>query len=251
MSNYRKDYTSNEQLLLYSQVEGICPICTKPLWYEKSGQIYKKYQIAHIYPLNPSLKEIDLLKDEKRLNSDVNSLDNVIPLCYDCHVKFDKPRTVEDYQMLYKIKESLILKSKIISSYSLFNIEDEIRVVLHKLNLDNGELAKLEYSALKVEQKADNSLPLLLKRQIKNDVTEYFLFIQNIFAEIDKDTPDKFNTLAMQIKSFYFKCKQSTKNQEEIYQNIVEWIHNKTGRYSLRACEIITSFFIQDCEVFS
>lgn len=251
MSNYRKDYTPNEHLLLYSQVEGICPICTKALWYEKAGQVCKKYQIAHIYPLNPSQKEVDLLKHEKRLSSDVNSLDNVIPLCYDCHVKFDKPRTIEEYQMLYKIKESLILKSRIMSSYSLFNIEDEIRVVLHKLNFDNGELAKLEYSALKVDQKADNSLPPLLKRQIKNDVTEYYLFIQNIFEEIDKDTPDKFNTLAMQIKSFYFKCKQSTKNQEEIYQNIVEWLHDKTGRYSLSACQIITSFFIQDCEVFS
>jgi hypothetical protein len=251
MSNYRKKYSTNEQLILYSQVEGICPICTKPLYYKKCGQVHKKYEIAHIYPLNPTHTEINILKNEKRLSDDVNSLDNVIPLCLECHEKFDKPRTVEEYQTLYKIKKSLILKNKIMNVYSLFNIEDEIRVVLHKLNLDNGELTKLEYTALKIDQKANTSLPPLLKRQIKNDVTEYFKFIQNIFVEIDRETPNKFNTLAAQIKSFYFKCMQSTSNQEEIYHSIVEWLHNKTEKYSLRACEIITSFFVQDCEVLS
>lgn len=251
MSKPRKSYTSNEQLILFSEVESICPICTKPLRYEKAGRIEKVFEIAHIYPLNPTAEEIELLKDEKLLSEDVNSLNNVIPLCPSCHEKFDKPRTVEEYRKLYKIKESIILKSKIMNSYSLFNIEDEIRLVLHKLNLDTGELAKLEYNVLKVEQKANDTLPPLLKRQIKSDVTEYFLFIQNIFEEIDKDTPDKFNTVAAQIKGFYYKCKQSTQNQEEIYRSIVEWIHNKTNRYSLRACEIITAYFVQDCEVFS
>lgn len=69
------------------------------------------------------------------------------------------------------------------NTYSLFNIEDEIRVVLHKLNLDTGELTKLEYTALKIDQKANSFLLPLLKRQIKNDVTEYFNFIQNIFVK--------------------------------------------------------------------
>jgi hypothetical protein len=191
------------------------------------------------------------LKNEKRLSIDVNSLDNVIPLCLDCHEKFDKPRTIEEYRMLSKMKESLIQKNKIMNTYSLFNIEDEIRMVLHKLNVENGELVKLEFNALKIKQKTNDSFPPLLKKQVINDVTEYFMFIQNIFFEIDKETPDKFNTLAMQIKGFYFKCMQTTRNQEEIYHSIVNWINNKTGKSSLRACEIIVSFFIQDCEVFS
>jgi hypothetical protein len=251
MTNVRKVYSPNEQLLLYSQVEGICPLCTKPLYYEKGRKIYKKYELAHIYPLNPSSDEEILLKNEKKLSKDVNSLDNIIPLCLDCHEMFDKPRTVEEYRRLFQIKESLIKKSSIMNSYSLFNIEDEIREVLYRLDLDTGELVRLEYSVLKVDEKSDSSLPPLLKRQIKSDIIEYFNFIQDIFIEIDKETPDKFDTLAMQIKGFYFKCKQTTKNQEEIYRSIVDWIHNKTGKHSLRACEIIASFFIQDCEVFS
>lgn len=251
MSNYRKNYTDNEKLILYSQVYGICPICTKPLYHEKAGNIYKNFEIAHIYPLNPTSEEEKILENEKRLNDDVNSLDNVIPLCPDCHVKFDKARTLEEYESLYKIKEMLIRKSKIMSVYSLFNLEDEIKIVLHRLKIQDGELAQLEYKALKVEEKANATLSPLLKKQIKNDITEYFKFIQNIFSQIDKETPDKFNTLAMQIKSFYYKCKQATQNQEEIYHIIADWLYNKTGKFSVRACEIIVSFFIQDCEVFS
>ncbi len=251
MANDRKVYTDNENLLLYSQVEGICPICTRSLYYEKGGKIYKKYELAHIYPLNPKPDEELLLRNEKRLSSDVNSIDNIIPLCLDCHEKFDKPRTVEEYRLLYHIKELLMKKSKIMNIYSLFSIEDEIREVLSRLEVDNGELARLEYTALKVEEKADSTLPLLLKKQITNDVIEYFKFIQDIFVEIDRGTPNKFDTLAMQIKGFYYKCKQTTQNQEEIFRSIVDWIHSKTGKHSLRACEIIASFFVQDCEVFS
>lgn len=251
LGNDRKSYTENEQLLLYTQVEGICPICTEPLNYTKGGRVFKKFQLAHIYPLNPSKIEEELLKDEKWLSVDVNNMDNIIPLCLNCHEKFDNPRTISEYQMLYKIKETIMQRSKISNTYSLFNIEDEIREVLKKLNIDNGEMAKLEYTALKVEQKANDSLPPLLKKQIIQDVTEYFKFIQDIFLEIDKSVPEKFNTVAMQIKGFYCKCKQTTQNQEEIYRSIVNWIYNKTGKYSLRACEIVVSFFIQDCEVFS
>ena len=250
MSNDRKGYSPNENLLLFSQVEGICPICTKSLSYEKLGNIHKQYELAHIYPLNPSTKEMILLQDEKMLSVDANNIDNIIPLCLNCHEKFDKPRTVEEYQMLFKIKMALINKEKMNNTYALFNVEDEIREVLTRLELDFGELVKLQYTALKVEEKSDGTLSKLLKKQIINDVIDYFNFIQGIFVELDKVTPDKFNTLAAQIKGFYWKCRQTTQNQEEIYRAIVDWIHNRTGRYSIRACEIIVSFFVQDCEVF-
>lgn len=251
MGNYRKKYTANEQLLLYSQVDGICPLCARPLYYKKGGNVYKKFEIAHIYPLNPTKEEFDILKNEARLSDDVNDLDNVIPLCTDCHEKFDKPRTVEEYKKLYKIKKHLIERDNVKDVYSLFNIEDEIRNVINKLNTEENESVKLEYNVLTIDEKANDTLPLLIKRQIKNDVTDYFNFIREIFFEMDKETPDKFNTLAMQIKSFYYKCKQTIGNQEGIYTNITEWLYNKTDKSSKRACEIIVAFFIQDCEVLS
>lgn len=75
--------------------------------------------------------------------------------------------------------------------------------------------------------------------------------IKKIFLDIDKNTPYKFNTIAAQIKSFYYKCMQINNNQEAVYYALVNWIDEKTNHYSKMACEILVAFFIQDCEVFS
>ena len=174
-------------------------------------------------------------------------------LCQRCHHIFDHPRTVEEYKDLYSIKINLIQKNKIKDTYALFNIEDEIRDVLRRLNdVDFNEINTLDikYDVKRVDEKANASMPSLIKRQIKNDVADYFVFIKGVFSEIDKETPDKFDTVALEMKLFYTKCKQITINQEIIYERIVDWLYNKTGKNSKKACEIITAFFIQDCEVF-
>lgn len=254
MTNKRVSITENKQLLLYEQVDGICPLCLKPLYFIKENRIEKRFEVAHIYPLNPTQEEKELLKNEIRLSDDVNSLDNLIPLCLNCHEQFDKHRTTEEYKMLLNVKSKLIEESKIKNTYCLYDLEDEIRNVIKQLedtNLDFNELRTLEYKVLKVDEKANSSLPNILKKQIKNDIRDYFLFIQEIFSKIDKENASKFDTLAMQVKGFYHKCMQTTQNQEQIYMSLVTWINKKTGYHSQKACEILVSFFIQDCEVFS
>lgn len=57
--------------------------------------------------------------------------------------------------------------------------------------------------------------------------------------------------IAVEIKSFYLQTMLINDNQEFIYYSLVNWLNNKTGNYSKRACEIIVAFYIQDCEVFS
>lgn len=106
-------------------------------------------------------------------------------------------------------------------------------------------------TSLKVDEKANDTLPYVLKRTIKNNVVDYFDFIRKGFADIDKVTPYKFSTIAAQIRSFYCKCMQINNNQEVIYYSLVDWLDEKTNHYSKVACEILIAFFIQDCEVFS
>ena len=108
MSNKRKTFSSAQNVALVTQVNRICPLCDTPLFYMKNGKSYKKYEIAHIYPLNPKVDEIQLLKGEERLSDDLNHENNLIPLCKSCHIKLDKPRTLYEYRDLIKIKKSLI-----------------------------------------------------------------------------------------------------------------------------------------------
>ena len=53
MRTKRKSFGENTNIVLFNQVDGICPLCDTPLIYEKSGSKFKKYELAHIYPLNP------------------------------------------------------------------------------------------------------------------------------------------------------------------------------------------------------
>jgi uncharacterized protein YbaR (Trm112 family) len=252
MAKQRKKINPVGEHKLFNQVDGICPLCTQPLYYEKNNKTEKKFQIAHIYPLNPSDNEKIILKNVPLLSDDDNSLDNLIPLCSNCHGQFDKPRTVEEYMKLYKTKSKLIEEEKIRGEYHAYDIEDEIRDVLQLLSTDLGEeLQKLNYSALMIDLKVDNTIQPILLKKMKNEITDYYVFIRKQFAEMDKQEDGTFDLIASQIKSFYLKIKKITQNQETIYNSIAEWLYNKTGKRSLEACKVVVSFFIQDCEVLS
>lgn len=252
MGNNRKNINPAGDHKLFNQVDGICPICSEPLYYEKGKKTYKRYEIAHIYPLNPIDEEKKLLDKVPRLSDDVNLLDNLIPLCLNCHEQFDKPRTVEEYMRLYQIKSKLIQADKIRGEYHSYDIEDEIRAVLKLLSTNlGGELEKLDYTALKVDQKTNDTIqPLLLKR-IKDEISDYYVYIRQQFVEMDKNSDGSFDLIAGQIKSFYLKMKKITNDQETIYNSIADWLYNRTGKRSLEACKVVVSFFIQNCEVFS
>jgi HNH endonuclease len=252
MSNPRKKIGEGRERILYAEVDGICPLCTRPLQFKKNGKVYKCYEIAHIYPLNPTPKELNTLKDEPRLGSDVNDIENLILLCTDCHERFDKERTVQEYREVFAIKEKLIHQNQIKDVYYSFTIEGEINHIISVLYSGLSEdVAKLNYSALKIDDKTDHSMPQILKRRIKDDVSDYYLLIKDKFSEMDKNDPGTFDLIASQVRSFYLKTKKVTNNQEEIFNIVAEWLHTKTGKHSFEASKVVVSFFIQNCEVFS
>ncbi|WP_346355576.1 ABC-three component system protein [Azotosporobacter soli] len=253
MQDNRRDFTENEKMLLHTEVKGRCPLCGDILTHAKNNKINKTFEVAHIYPANPRHDEVVLLANEERLSADVNDMKNVIAVCRKCHRIFDTPRTVEEYRKWFRLKKKLIQDAEVKSAYAVFNIEHEIRFVLERLNEQflESEIVPLSYNSLKVDQKANNTLPYVIKQSIKRDVVDYFDYVRRIFIEIDKNTPYKFDTLAAQIKGFYSKCMQINQNQEYVYNALVDWINEKTDSYSRKSCEIIVAYFIQDCEVFS
>ena len=250
--NSRKNFSENTQQFLYDEAKGKCPLCLYSLTYEKNNKLYKDFEIAHIYPLNPTKDEIELLKDEIRLGN-VNDLTNLIALCPNCHNQYDKPRTIEEYRNLVKIKQRLLKNNEILKYYSSFYIEEEIANIIENivncdLNEDNEELS---FKLMTVDNKTNNSCPLSLQKHIKRNVAEYFNYIRSLFTEIDKNIPGKFDAIASQIKSFYKKCQMTNSNQEWIYYQLVDWLCSKTQTTNKISAEIIIAFFIQDCEVFS
>lgn len=253
MSDNRRNYSDNEKIMLYAEVNAECPICSKKLMNEKNGRYYKLFEIAHIYPANPTKNEIKILEGVEKLDSDVNSLKNALAVCPNCHTEFDKPRTVKEYNNWLSIKKNLIAKNKIRDSYSLYTIESDISKVLSSLGEwdDIDPLTPLCYKSLKVDDKVNKTIPYITKKKIKDDVVDYFYFIQSIFSEMAIEVAHKFDRIASQVKNYYWYCLEITQDQNQIFELMVNWLNEKTSFYSKRACEIVISFFVQNCEVFT
>lgn len=249
----RKQYGAAQNVALTSQVDGVCPLCDEPLFYKKGGKSYKSYEIAHIYPLNPTQAEIDLLKNEERLSQDVNDEDNLIPLCLGCHGKFDKPRTVEEYRQLVAIKKRYIARSGQENLWSEHHIESDIRDVIEALyeeNFVDVSAIEISYEPSTIDEKVDNTISRPTVRKIKNNVSDYYTLIKTHFSEIDKSNPNFSDIVSLQVKTYFLKQQQLGLDKQAIFDNLVSWVNVKTKPRSIDAAEILVSFFVQNCEVF-
>lgn len=250
--NSRIKPSPNLNLELYDEVNGLCPKCYKPLIDYKNKKKTKLFEVAHIYPHSPRPHEIELLKHEFRLNNDSDHEDNLIALCRDCHKIFDNPRTIEGYREIVTIKQEL---QKISLQKKLWyenKIDTEINDVISALVTFSGDQsAQLSLTAMKVDEKVNGNLnfPILLK--IKNYVQFYYTYIQSIFAELDRQKPNTSEVIFSQIRTYYLKLKKLGYDLNQIFKSMTDWISTLTNNKNNEVAEIMVSFFVQNCEVYS
>lgn len=248
----RKKPTENMGLVLFDEVGGICPKCTKPLMKKSKGQMTKLYEVAHIYPNSPRPHEIELLKAEAKLSEDVDDESNLIALCRDCHKIFDNPRTIEGYREMVSIKKELQRLSSLKKSWFDNSIDDEIKKVIASLASFSGEsLEELSLEAITVDSKSDETLSGLVKLKIKNNVRYFYSDIKSKFAELDKAMPYTSDTIYCQVKTYYLKLKKQNLDQTQIFSALTDWVKNTTDCKNIEVSEVIVSFFVQNCEVYS
>jgi transcriptional regulator NrdR family protein len=246
----RKKYTPNEYIILYNEVDGLCPLCGIKLMYEKGNKLNKRVNLAHIYPHSPTEEEKELLKGVEKLSDNLEDIKNIICLCPNCHKHFDKPRTLEDYNKLLNIKKNILKENDIKDTFQDYKIEDDIKKILNKLtNDDIATDIELKYDPKVIDKKLNNTIPSITKRTIKSNVSEYFHIIRHELQNLDAITPNKATKIATQIKSFYLETSEKTEIQETIYNGLIEWLHSNTN-INKNASAIVISYFIQNCEVF-
>ena len=226
MKENRKTFTENDKLVLFSEVNGVCPNCPNTLMYNKNKKNYKRFEIAHIYPLNPKPEEKELLS-EQILSTDPNSLDNLICLCVDCHTQFDKPRTVSEYRKLSILKKSLIKKNKEKEIWNNTKLEKEIFEIIDFLSDEEFDISSkdiLNYDPKTIDSKIDDSITFLTKRNIHRNVQEYYTPINTKFSELDKLAPLTTETISAQIRTQYLTLSKKNSNREAKRKFLMEWL---------------------------
>lgn len=253
MANRRRKLSSGEEMALISQVSRACPLCDELIFYTKeNGRTQRGYEIAHIYPLNPTAEETRLLKAEERLTVDPNHIDNLIPLCLKCHGQFDKPRTREEYRELLSIKRSHIRREQLQSLQARYPLEREIQEVMSALYEEHIDISTLDlsYDPKTLDQKLNNSITRPTKRIIHHHVKDYFQYIRRKLLEFESSNPTAAELISSQIRTFYLSQKGCAVSQEETFKNVVSWMVSKTNPSTADAAEIVAAFFVQNCEVF-
>ncbi len=245
----RKNPDSNEWMLFMEEVNSQCPKCGKKFLYTANSSIMKGAEIAHVFPNKPTPSEKEILKDVEVDGDSSESFENKIALCKDCHDAYDAHKTVDSYNEMLELKRRLNLELKAKKMLSGENIEDELTAVIKSLSCANNEdlegAERMRYDTLQVSQKVD--IPYLCKR-IEGDVTSYYPFCRKKFKEI-ADAGDKFTIICLSVKKNYLKLKAQGLDKEEIFEQLTDWLESKThaGR---NACEIMISFFVQNCDVY-
>lgn len=237
---------------LFNEVDGFCPICSSPLHAKKKGgKRARIFDIAHIYPLNPSLEEFKLLVNEEKLSHDVNHEDNLIALCKNCHKKYDTYKQVSEYRDIVALKKRLQEQSCIKDILSDFQIDDEIRIILDNLTtLEIDEPIELELTPKKIKDKIGVNLFSDITRKIQNNINDYYPYVKEQYALLEKEHPYISDSIASRFKTNYLHLKRNGYSYHQIYENLTNRLHKFTNNASLESCYIVVAFHIQNCEIF-
>lgn len=250
----RDNYSDNEHSILYAETGGCCPLCTQPILFKKHGskKPNKGYEVAHIYPLNPTQAQAIALVGYP-VPQDINALENVIALCPTCHTKYDKDFKLDELIKLKEIKDGYLSEAKAKETASQHKIEEEVYGILDAItgfDFDETSLGPTKFDVSTVDKKLKTGMSPLQKHEIKMYAVSFYVRIRDYIRTLEQQDQASVKMLQNQINSFYLAMnKQNPENKDLVFKYVAQWISSKTNKPNL-AARVLTSFFVQNCEVF-
>lgn len=242
---------SNDFYFLH-EVHQTCPLCGKKLWKKNRGKILNRYRVVKIYP-----DDLDT-EFEKKFNviaprpTDPLSVDNQIALCPDCAENYLLDPNEDTYKELLQKKGSLsrMMKEQEVSSES--TIEAEIVDVIKAVSevTSPGQLQPF-HEVLSLDEKFTPE-NFNLKGTVEDWVNRYYSYVEQHFSIDGTNSNAKYDVIRAEVNTIYLKYKDLGMNQQEICDEIADWMLSKNGledEYST-ASHIVVAFFIQNCAIF-
>lgn len=238
-NTYNKGKKANNPSKQYSpklllETGGFCPKpgCGRPLY---SGENNK----------NDTFYEVVIIDS----SGDIDKDQNQIAICPQCAAEFNATRDASTLEDLKTVKAKIVNQTEAKRRSSAENLDDEIRAVLDKIeSFSTDEVTTLSYDPVKIENKIGKSNGLL-QQKILSQATTYYSFIKEVSQQLSSEGKMNFDRIAVQVKLRYLNESKHSSSQSDIFYAIVKWFETKTSG-SFEACEIVTSFFVQNCEVF-
>lgn len=254
MAAVRTDYGLNEHSILYDETDGCCPLCTSPIMFRKtaSGRLNKGYEIAHIYPLNPTPAQTLALVG-RSVPTKINALENVIALCPSCHRRYDKDFRLDEMDKLRKIKDAYLADAKAKATIHDHTIQQEVYSILDSISALSSEdldIPPASFDASTVDKKLRVGMSPLQKNEIKTYAVTFYVRIRDKIRLLEQNDQVAIRILQNQVNTYYLEMhRQNPDNKYAVFNFVAQWISKRTGR-PLLAAKVLTAFFVQNCEVF-
>jgi hypothetical protein len=254
MATARKDYSENEHSILYSETSSGCPLCTNSILFRKIGskKINKGYEVAHIYPLHPTPAQALALAGHPA-PPDINSLENVIALCPSCHRKYDKDFQVSEMIKLRAIKDRFLAEAKARATIAEHTIQEQVYAILDRitaLGSDELDIPPTRFDASTIDNKLRTDISPLQKLEIKTNAVTFYVRIRDHIRALEQNDQLAIRILQNQVNTYYLAMqREHPNNKDAVFNFVAQWISTRTQR-SLLAAKVLTSFFVQNCEVF-
>jgi hypothetical protein len=151
---------------------------------------------------------------------------------------------------MVELKRYILSRSKQAKLIDDHLLESEISRIIDALEHEDTGDDDLSLDPKELNEKINDTMSRLTRERIKQNVSSYFPFIRRKLQALESETPNSSVLLSTQVKSFYLQQAKLTKSQQLIFTNIAEWIKHRSSSTSGEASEIITAFYIQNCEIF-
>lgn len=250
----RADVNDTVKMSLLCEVQGLCPLCNRSLVITRGKKIIRVFDVAHIYPLNATSHEIDILRGEEVLSENIDCEENFIALCKECHKIYDTKKTVGEYRQLVEIKRNINKAKALAETWDRQTLHKDISVVARDiggLSSSDIESTALSYAALKLADKKDSTLGVINEMKISQYIVSFFTPIRESLKRLEIEERAKSVFICSQVKSYYSLLLMQGFNQSQIFEKMCEWFMTNTGIDDRAKSEVLVSYFIQNCEVFS
>lgn len=246
----RESISSREENLYLEEVDNLCPVCGTALVLKEGGRCQKNFEIAHVFPNSPTEREKSILKDVEVDGENSESMENKIALCRKCHKDYDDNKTVDSYREMLERKRNKATKlrgKKVLANESPeSDLKSAIQVLLALKDKDLVDAGELSYKSLRIKQKVCG---VVLRTSIEQNVSAYFPLIRSLFKGMD-ESGRRYDVVCKSVHLEYQRLMLDCRiSQEDVYELIAKWFQSKT-QANITVCEIMTSYFVQNCDIF-
>ena len=226
-----EDYPHKLKMALVSEVSGKCPFCNHELIERTGNDTVETFKIIE-FPIDKHIEQHDY-----------------IAVCNNCYEKYNNVSDNEVLSCLCYKKNTILSKKNFERSVDALEMEREIGKVLYALtDADFESLPKFQYDPVEVRKKiTDDSI---LCNKILVNVVQYFPFVEEKLKQLNNERRLTYEKISGDVKRAYLEFATNETSKEVIFNQLCDWLAKKAQTDNKSACEVIISYYVQNCEVF-